>query len=523
MDAAISKSLGDVFALLATDSDAMRAAEDVLRSSKLLRNGTWQNLRWIEFAADGQFIRAGDTDVALGQTHLLSDEEGDAAVRALRALHANRGMHPGELLRVGEPAEIAWALPYDASSATSVEPMGLRVLIFSRGLFEAVITALNPQVKLTNKEIAVLFQVVGGLSLREASEEDGVSFETKRAQMKSLCEKMGCAGQLEIVRQTLGQLVYLLHLSDREVSHGAIAETFIRQFLTPDVQLSLTRVPSGRILRVLEFGPKDGRPLLHFHGMMLPIPLIALEPHLTEHGIRLVVPLREGFLDETSVRSALDTEALIGDSLTGFAEFIEARGMGPVTILGLSFGSILAVRFARLYPHLVRRLVLGSVNLSMTVANADARRQQFFKGIASLTKAPDIVVLAATKYRDLYGRPAIGRTILQRIFGENAGDRRVLETMPDEAGVYAMFADYYRNSVPGIVADFTHVMGSWSRDILDVTAPITFLHGTEDPITGPQQLDMHRYSGDVHLVEGAGHFLTASHPEICWPAIARHL
>ena len=114
----------------------------------------------------------------------------------------------------------------------------------------------NGECGLTDSEQRVIFQTVAGLSLRGAAGVDDVTYETKRAHVKSACGKLGCGGQKELVRKVVGQLVYLLSLSDAEGTHAEVAEAFVSRFLSNDFRLAVQRLPSGRLLRFLEGGPR---------------------------------------------------------------------------------------------------------------------------------------------------------------------------------------------------------------------------------------------------------------------------
>jgi len=50
-----------------------------------------------------------------------------------------------------------------------------------------------------------------------AARDDRVSYETKRAHTKTASMKLGCAGQKDLVRMAMGQLVHLMSVSDSEL------------------------------------------------------------------------------------------------------------------------------------------------------------------------------------------------------------------------------------------------------------------------------------------------------------------
>ena len=106
---------------------------------------------------------------------------------------------------------------------------------------------------------------MAGLSARDAAEIDGVSVDTKRVQIKSLCAKMECSGQADLIRLIIGQLVLVVALANSESHLNDDAEAFLARYLAEDVTLAAHRLPNGRVLRVLECGRPDATPVSYTH------------------------------------------------------------------------------------------------------------------------------------------------------------------------------------------------------------------------------------------------------------------
>lgn len=106
-------------------------------------------------------------------------------------------------------------------------------------------------------------------------------------------------------------------------------------------------------LHVSEFGPDDGMPVLAIHGITSNSRAwAAFARHLPD--VRLLAPdLRgRGRSRDLAPSSGLRTHA------ADLAELLDARGLGPVPVVGHSMGAFVAVALADARPDLVSSLLL---------------------------------------------------------------------------------------------------------------------------------------------------------------------
>jgi len=392
-------------------------------------------------------------------------------------------------------------------------------------VFSAILRHFNPGCGVTEAERRALFQLVAGLTLREAAELDGVGVETKRAQIKSAAAKLQCAGQIDLVRLMIGQLCYVLSIAEDEARHARCAERFVAEKFE-DAILRVERLAYGRLARTMELGPADGRVVVVVHGMMFGMLLSGAAPFLHEAGLRLVMPLRHGYLDPRPILGMRgDRGRLIAESLEDIALLIEARGLSPAAILGHSLGAVLAQRFAEGRPDLVDRLVLVSTNTvrgSEGSGNGgDDHARRLYGALRSTASLSRAITLEFSRH---YPSEATARTILHRMFGRSDGDIAALEGHGGSGSAYRWFPELYAASVAGVAADYEVAM-EW-RPCRPPATPTLFVHGSEDPLSPVSEIrELAEAAAGARLtvVEGAGHFASASHPAEVWSDIAAHL
>lgn len=522
MKRGLSGDLDDAFSLLPREK-ARQAKADVLRAHR--RGGSFTlDLKWSDHETNGAFLRGGQTDLVSRTTSLFVHSQDDPDVQSLAIAASGLTVLEGQLLLWPSKDRFAWFLPHTPARADTQPVRRVRGLLITEPIFNHVIGLMQPEQGFTDAERRVLFQITAGLSPREAAEQDEVSFETKRAHIKSVASKLHCAGQKEIVRLVLGQLVHLLSASLSESVHGEPAEAYMAEHLGEDARLEVRRLPNGRILRIVECGPRSGRPLVMIHGMMFPISLVGIAEHLESLGIRLIIPIRTGFLESRSPAELAAKSNFIEESLEDLALFLESETDGPIPILGQSLGGVLAIRFANLYPHLVSRLVLQSVNF--TQANRDGVAGIFYDSLKRLSRQPDLLKLVNWQFHKYYADRPTGRAMLSRLFDGSPVDMRVLDGKFSGTEAYRMFADLYAGSVFGMNGDFDFVMNSWQHEAGKLDRPIVFIHGGKDPLTNPALLEEFTGNGSrarLQLIPDGGHFVAASHPAQLWSLVAAEL
>ncbi|EKF18629.1 alpha/beta hydrolase [Nitratireductor pacificus] len=523
MDDNLSQELDAAFSLLPGDL-AQQAKARLLEA----RNNAAQfslPLKWTEHDLAGNFLRGGITDMIGKSTRMVANSQEDPDINELAREAKGTSALAGAFHMLSDGKRFAFYLPFTPSHFDREAERRTRGFMVSEAVFREVLELMRPGVGLTVAERRVVFQLVAGMALREAATTDGVSFETKRAHLKVASAKLHCSGQRDLVRVVVAQLVHLLSVSSSEALHGEPAETFAARHLSDDVTLTVKRLPNGRVIRVYECGPHDGRPLIMIHGMMFPISLVGISRYLDTAGVRLIVPIRSGFLESRPPGELAAEGGMISESLSDLAGYIAEEWNGsPVAILGQSLGAVLAIRFANRYPGLVSRLILQSINLTQGSGSNGGGAAAFYGSLKRLSRDGLTFKLVNWQYQKYYADHRTGREILARLFGNCDVDMAVLDGKATGKQAYGMFSDLYRNSVFGMSNDFDFVMNSWEAEARKSRKPISFVHGEDDPLTKPGELERFAAADEnrsLIVIPGGGHFIAASHPREFWQAIER--
>jgi pimeloyl-ACP methyl ester carboxylesterase len=268
----------------------------------------------------------------------------------------------------------------------------------------------------------------------------------------------------------------------------------------------------GRKLSFVEFGKKDGFPVLYFHG----IPSCCLEPAMIgeeqflEHNLRIISASRPGigksepYKNRTFIDWTRDVLALAAHlKLDKFA------------ILGYSGGAPYALACALKIPEKLTSAVIVSGAGQMNqpeVKNNLSLKQRIFWSIAN--RLPLLLPLAINRMRKYMEMP--DEEILQRarknmpkadfaLFSQNG--RLALS----KKGANETFAN--RND---LAADLRLPAGPLGFNLSDIKFPLTFFHGGEDNTVPLEVAEMMvsrlpnaglvTYPNDGHLSTICDHF-----------------
>ena len=172
-------------------------------SGAMARSG---DVAWLDIASDGRVIGGGVTMLADPTGPTLVELTRHPVLAELAALAARADELIGRIVPSASGELFYWFAPSPRGADGT-----LRALAVDVATFGALIERFHHDHRVTAAEKRTLFQLVAGGGPRESAAADGVSFETKRAQLKSLCAKLGCTGQTDLVRRSVGQLIHLLH------------------------------------------------------------------------------------------------------------------------------------------------------------------------------------------------------------------------------------------------------------------------------------------------------------------------
>ncbi len=347
-----------------------------------------------------------------------------------------------------------------------------------------ILSDVVPDIVLSNAELRLLLQILSGSSLKEAARTDEVSYETKRSQFKSLAMRTGFRTQNEVIRNSL--LALSTHVLDRvggsqagELEKPNDAQAFLELYYKGIFRFHKISVGAGEDLRVAETGPLSGDPVVFVHCQTLPHFSQFETDWLERHNIRLIIPLRSGFLDSSS--SARSTVNQLSGSADDLAKTIELFCGGNAKIVAHSTGVAYAVQFAKLHPEMVRELVFCA---SAYLGKYDNRLiEKLVQGFINLASQSNLIL---DKSYDRYiGKMSTLkglRDVLHSAYKNSSIDLEIFNSILSHPLGHSWMFESYRLSRWSVISDV--MMGSqdvWSG-VSDIKIPVLFLHGASDPV-----------------------------------------
>lgn len=185
--------------------------------------------------------------------------------------------------------------------------------------------------------------------------------------------------------------------------------------------------------------------------------------------------------------------------------FLDAMGVGPVSLVGHSLGGAVAVAFALTRPGRVDRLAL----VSAVVPGFDYRASWLYR-LAALRPLGEVAALCAR--RSLY-RAAIARCFHRPMTREI--DALVDWSYPARTSWPAKSA--YLATLRDVRADFTGRAAAYRKVASTLALPVLLVHGRQDPVVGAAHcasVSKGFPRASVRWVEACGHFPQIEHAEI---------
>ncbi|MEM7569038.1 MAG: alpha/beta hydrolase [Pseudomonadota bacterium] len=479
-------------------------------------------LRWCEFDKDGGFLRAGISDPSDQTTYLVWSPDNETFVEELSDTFSRGDGRAGYIERTLGEDEMRWLITHRPAGFAPSAGQTIKAMSIPQAVFAAIIKAQNQDAGLTAAELRVLFQRVSGTSLKEAASEDSVSIETKRAQIKAAASKLNARGQTDLIQLAMSQLVWLGYVADSGEREALDLGRFAQRFLPSDIRVSLWRSPTGRTVRLLEAGPKDGTLVIGAHGLLFPTLLADALPFLKEHGLRLVLPMRTGHLENRDLSTLSQQSTLLEDNLADFVAYARSAGR-TVPLLVNSLGTVPGILACAQLGDVVCHLIILSPNLAGSEAKSDTFAGKLFASIRRIGERPGLFRYFFWHMRKFFATDTAVAAGMHKIFGTTEADRSVLEGQASALPPKTWFAEYYRASIVGIAEDFRVATGLWQKQFATLSMPITVFVGAQDPfITFDEFTALMAQKPDAqrHVLKNAGHLIGSSHAQEIWSLIA---
>jgi pimeloyl-ACP methyl ester carboxylesterase len=273
-------------------------------------------------------------------------------------------------------------------------------------------------------------------------------------------------------------------------------------------------LPDGRRLGFAEYGTRDGRPLLFFHGTP-GARLLARVAHEVALGrnIRLIAPERPGF-----GRSDFQAGRRIADWPDDVAVLADALGLDRFAVAGVSGGGPYALACAARLPDRIPivGIVSGMVPLDdpASAAALPSRERAVF---ALLRRAPWLaraLAAAAVPVVRRYPEPAFDLVAARA----PAADRAILQRPEIRAGLIDDMREALRAGGHGAIHELVLFSRPWGFRPADLRVPVVLWHGEADaqvPVALARGLAREIPGCRARFLAAAGHFwLLANYEEV---------
>ncbi|WP_284264462.1 alpha/beta fold hydrolase [Roseicyclus amphidinii] len=359
---------------------------------------------------------------------------------------------------------------------------------------------------LTDSELELLCHLIAGSDLKTAAEQTGASYDTKRKQVQKILQKLGHRSQGDMLR--LLSVSLTARLVEELVAHlPADAETALAQgHYGPSLVVTRVNSGSGLEVPVWDIGPRDGAPIVYFHSMLAPVIFHDQLPEaLHAHDLRFLMVPRH-FMDINEVSNSRARQKHIIDAVASALSYLTSR---PFICIGDSAGCSWAVQFACNHPDMVSELHLVATPQS----SVGVQPPTLFTDVSSRIKASERVVYSLTRIYNLISRsPVFSRRALGYMYRGSPSDLATL----DEAFSQYRLSEWLTLIASGArhssIDEVVSLQGDWVRGLFDTPAPVTFWHGTQDPICPVEDVRAlaRRLPGArMRVIDSAGHFLSS--------------
>ena len=197
----------------------------------------------------------------------------------------------------------------------------------------------------------------------------------------------------------------------------------------------------------------------------------------------------------------------------------EALGLGPVTVMGISFGSIVALTCAALYPDATTRCIAIAARAVGEEEQGDEAEQEMERMLARHQNAPWYE--SARAVWDSWTERALAATDAAEIDAMMAEVLPLYTADPERPGVRRFIEAWRSEAASDLAATKAWEDGLWQtidvRPLLaDVRCPTLLVVGELDLICGPahsRAIAAAIPQAEVVAVPDSGHFVPAEAPE----------
>lgn len=376
----------------------------------------------------------------------------------------------------------------------------------------------------TPSEIRVLAQLISDPEIKHAAQEDDVQVSTKETHYKAAAAKIGARKRAGLIADLTALLLLEITVASAphpETPYKSINE-YREKYLPSAVRLITLTSESGESHKFLDMGPKSGKIIIVLHPMILP-DIREQEIHtLSKQGIRLIWPLRHGFLHPKA--KPLNVELQLKDTITSIELAREQFCDDPFILAAMITSGWYAIRYAEQFPQNLECILFAGGCYRRNQNKTLSRTRQFGQGLIALAAnnptTTNYVFNFAEKH---FSQHQKFRDLLESLFSDSPSDLKILRQEMSRPGFEGRFFYSLKNSFRSLRHDFLHQsdMG-WSR-LNQIPVPIHFAHGNDNAVT--TEADITHLASTIagsklHIMKDCGQLMYYEHFEVLAKIVA---
>ncbi|MEM1362288.1 MAG: alpha/beta fold hydrolase [Pseudomonadota bacterium] len=358
-------------------------------------------------------------------------------------------------------------------------------------------TDLEVSFRLSDVEIDIVRGLFEGLSPKDVARLRDRSIDTIRTQIRAVYSKTGARSVLD-----LAHLVYSL-------SNKSFPAT---NFEPSTAMRRLIETGSGSVVDLLVDGPRNGEPVLFFHGCLGGRNFAASARAALSHRL-VIAPGRPGH-GKTSPPIVPPRERP-AEAAKQALHILDEMKIARTDLLAYDVGAASALTLAQIAPERVGRITLIAAlpPLAQFSDVVELPVQQRVFPLLSRTSSQMCEALARLGGERLLAGGARG--FAATVFAGSPIDIAACRT-PEVANLFWRGHAWHTRMGPsGFVSDVAIAATGWSDQIGPVQAEITWIHGVEDTSGHLRRIEALRaqFGGRLKTVPKAGHALLHTAPE----------
>ena len=243
---------------------------------------------------------------------------------------------------------------------------------------------------------------------------------------------------------------------------------------------------------------------------------------LKEKNIRMIVPIRSGYISKNGDDERDNNRDLIEQSIQDIALYQQECLEMKMTILGMSYGGAIALKYATLFPHLISKLFIVSLNPGVATHSNEKFLGKLFNGLKSLSNRPSIFNYLAWQFKKYYANENTVRPILQKMHAGSQSDLDLINGKLGQAPFYPVFVKLFQNSIPRITVDFKFVSGDIKAISKGINVKTTFVHGSDDSMIEVNVVKKYvenMQQAKLEIIDNAGHHLFNTNARQLWDIV----